>query len=826
MACWSGIRSIGIRNLAGTDQLTIEMTPTTMDPNGDDSSSSSSRANPVEEPPPQNRLVAVTGETGHGKSLLVSKAVDLVTGGKATAALLPPGQQQQRERSRGGGDDDTDASSVAVDQTESSNEATVQVVLQLGNPQHVAAVRQLMQSLDLDADSILGDQKLQQQQQQPPITLTLKRILNRWPNQRLKSTCYINHQPVTLKALKAIGEPLLTLVDATAAANALLRRGGGSGSSSSNNNSNLMAVLDIGVVSTQEGAALLVKTEELQTHYRHCRKERQRLEQELQQHQLSLPGLASSLHSNDDDDNSDKDVKLMQHWIDELDVFEERLNSLCRSVEERQALTVEEEEEEMDDEYWNENDDATERRAGSDDSALTTILKEIGQLEWTSNANSDNDENGFGSLLYTRLLDLSTHLKDLEDQIELVRQARESLASLSSPTSAQSAIERTRQNLLQAMSAGQDSAPAMQASEKAHGLLNELDNVLLECSRALEDDNVGLLFILEEERKNCAMITSEELAEHLAEWSRLSRKHGISPYLLPSCHASLRRELDGNLEAKTMLPLARKAEKEAFQQWQQSCQSLSKVRSEVAINLSKLVSRRLPSLGMPQSTFHVDVRRPKPTALSSNGIVGIDEVDFYLFHGDRRKINGSPNGTKHQNLRGGKLEQVASSGERARILLAMECAVPGAIRALSSGKSSSSAFFISCPPVAVIYDEIDAHVGGRASVAVGEMLMEQSHSCQVVSITHSPSIAATAGLHICVQKEEPLEHQGESARSHNDPTKISVQTVQGAARLQELARMASGDLATKEAKAFAEALIQHSIERRKSKPTEPPVLGR
>ena len=110
----------------------------------------------------------------------------------------------------------------------------------------------------------------------------------------------------------------------------------------------------------------------------------------------------------------------------------------------------------------------------------------------------------------------------------------------------------------------------------------------------------------------------------------------------------------------------------------------------------------------------------------------------------------------------------------------------------------------SAPPVAVIYDEIDAHVGGRASVAVAQMLSDQSKSCQVLSITHSASLAAMANTHIRIQRGAPSTSlDGEGGRLG-----LSAELITGVERRKEVARMASGDMAIEEAEVFAEALLR------------------
>ena len=114
--------------------------------------------------------------------------------------------------------------------------------------------------------------------------------------------------------------------------------------------------------------------------------------------------------------------------------------------------------------------------------------------------------------------------------------------------------------------------------------------------------------------------------------------------------------------------------------------------------------------------------------------------------------------------------------------------------------------------MAVIYDEIDAHVGGRAAVAVAKLLVDQTRpqtGGQVISITHSPSVAAVADKHVVIQKASG----NTSAETSTNP--IIVSLVDGTLREQELGRMCGGDLAQDEAEAFAAALLRDGESQRK-----------
>jgi DNA repair protein RecN (Recombination protein N) len=242
-------------------------------------------------------------------------------------------------------------------------------------------------------------------------------------------------------------------------------------------------------------------------------------------------------------------------------------------------------------------------------------------------------------------------------------------------------------------------------------------------------------------------------------------------------------------------------EEAAFSTFQSLCKELSRERCNVAEMLSTTVTERLPSLGMDAFVFRADIYQC-PDAPSPSSSVGFDATQFMLLNGDVSD-NGS-NGHR----RSGNLSEVASSGEKARILLAIECAIPGSVGVTCCPKNFSD-FWQGLPPIAVLYDEIDAHVGGRAAVSVSNMLLDQSRSCQVIAITHSPSVAAVADKHIVVEK---ITETTDATLSSSDP--VRVYSIDGTERRKELARMASGDLASNEAEAFADALIREGLRRR------------
>jgi len=345
--------------------------------------------------------------------------------------------------------------------------------------------------------------------------------------------------------------------------------------------------------------------------------------------------------------------------------------------------------------------------------------------------------------------------------------------------------------------------------EKTHELLNTVEESLNNCARSIDGSSNSLMSTLE---KMQFPISIEEVDGIIADWNALSRKHGISPYSLPNCHQTIREELDGNVEALKLLPEAEERERITLEQYSYSCRELSDARKKVATQLSSSVSSVLPSLGLEGSTLKIDL------GLRSGGFdepyygaesLGVDIADFLLLH--EKTTN------RDSKSRGGSLDQVGSSGEKSRILLAIETALPGSIGStcnsfLNSAESITSQSDFRTPPISIVYDEIDAHVGGRAAVTMAKLLAEQSRfrrrrrsrddeslsntGSQIIAITHSASLAAIADRHIVVE------------RGNNGSKGIRTYTLDETNRRQEIARMASGDLASGEAKTFADALIR------------------
>lgn len=465
-----------------------------------------------------------------------------------------------------------------------------------------------------------------------------------------------------------------------------------------------------------------------------------------------------------------------------LDIFESRINTF------REAILSQ---------Y---NELATFSYDSNQDSGrgtnLDDILHNIKARTW-ADAKTLEDES-----LFVNLLEFREEVKAVETKLISAHEAYELLSSMSTPESASVALNKVRK-MLYIMSRDDDGA-LFNSIEKTHQLLNGVEDALTDCARSIDGDSKSVISTLE--KMVCTGISLEQIDAIIADWNALARKHGISPYTLPRCHESLRDELDGNVEALTMLPEVKREEELALQRYSAICKELSEVRQNVASNLSESVTELLPSLGLEGTTFQVQMSLRQggyEDPYSGSESVGVDITDFLLLH------QKSSDKSTAASQAGGYIDQVGSSGEKSRILLAIETSLPGSIGITCNAQMTSSddIFGSSITPLAIIYDEIDAHVGGRAAVTMAKLMVDQtrrksSSSSQIIAITHSASVAAIADQHIVVER---------SSNNRGTASQVRVFSVTGSKRSREIARMTSGDLAIGEAEAFADALIRDAV---------------
>lgn len=193
-----------------------------------------------------------------------------------------------------------------------------------------------------------------------------------------------------------------------------------------------------------------------------------------------------------------------------------------------------------------------------------------------------------------------------------------------------------------------------------------------------------------------------------------------------------------------------------------AAQRLSARRKKVVPQLTRAVAKELSGLGFAQSRLEVELQ--SAANLDQASSTGLDRIEFQF----------APNpGEPPQPLRA-----IASSGELARVMLALKTVLAAQDQV----------------PV-LVFDEVDANVGGETAHAVGERMRRIASKRQVLCITHLPQVAAPASAHYVVSK---------SAR--NGRTVTEVHPLQGEQRVTELARMLGGQ--TEPARKHAAALLK------------------
>jgi len=236
----------------------------------------------------------------------------------------------------------------------------------------------------------------------------------------------------------------------------------------------------------------------------------------------------------------------------------------------------------------------------------------------------------------------------------------------------------------------------------------------------------------------------EQIESRLYDISRLKRKYGGSvPELMAHLHAT-REELQRLDRSAARREEIEREHRRLGDDLSGQAARLSARRREAGSALEQGIRKELTELGMPKAAFAVQVAVDGDTAIGPHGL---DTVEFLI----------SPN--PGEPLK--PLHKVASGGELARVMLAIRTVLVTADQTPT-----------------VIFDEIDAGIGGSMGDVVGRKLLASSHSHQVLCVTHLPQIACYGDQHLAVEK-----------RTGKERTHTSVRVLSGDERVHELARM-------------------------------------
>jgi len=256
----------------------------------------------------------------------------------------------------------------------------------------------------------------------------------------------------------------------------------------------------------------------------------------------------------------------------------------------------------------------------------------------------------------------------------------------------------------------------------------------------------------------------EEIETRLAAIDRLKRKYGAAIPEILGFLEEVRRQVASVEHAGERMEELRRERKRLAADFEKRAAEVTERRAAAARKLEQRVIAELAQLAMERTVFRVEM---KPAAWSA---AGADRVEFLV----------SPNLGEEPRA----LERVASGGEISRIALALKTCVAGPKAA---------------PVRTLVFDEVDAGVGGSAAEGVGRRLKKLAAASQVLCVTHLPQIASFADHHYLVEKREA-----------NGRTVAVVEELDREARTREIGRMLSGQKLTPEALRHAEQLIRMS----------------
>jgi DNA repair protein RecN (Recombination protein N) len=297
-------------------------------------------------------------------------------------------------------------------------------------------------------------------------------------------------------------------------------------------------------------------------------------------------------------------------------------------------------------------------------------------------------------------------------------------------------------------------------AEKAEGRLDEVIETL---DRAAEAASEGIQ-LLERASNNIDLDPRhlEAVEERLFALRAAARKHDVTTLELPALKDRFETQLNAVEAGDSALHDLRLQETEKRNAYIKVASALGEKRRATAIAIDKAVNGELAPLKMGGATFGTQIEKMEQADWNETGC---DRIAFEI------STNfGAPLGP---------IAKVASGGELSRFMLALKVVLAQAD-----------------PIPTLVFDEVDAGIGGATAAAVGERLGNLAKDVQVLVVTHSPQVAARGNHHLRVSKSEI------------DKRVIStIETLNDNERTEEIARMISGEQITVEARAAADTLL-------------------
>jgi DNA repair protein RecN (Recombination protein N) len=326
---------------------------------------------------------------------------------------------------------------------------------------------------------------------------------------------------------------------------------------------------------------------------------------------------------------------------------------------------------------------------------------------------------------------------------------------------------------LDAVSEGEENADT--ATGRALDALNEVANVspeLANVAQALRDVQAQLQDAAHSLKGtlNHTDLEPERLAEldaRMSAWVSLARRYRRTPAELPELLEGWRSELAA-LEAASDLDGLKAAVDAAHGAWLKQAQAASKLRQQVAPQWAEAITTAMQDLGLAGGRFEVAL-----TPLAEPHAQGLESIEFLV--------------AGHAGSTPRPLAKVASGGELSRLALAI---------AVTAAQEDADG----CHVPTLIFDEIDAGIGGAVGDTVGRLMRRLGGRRQVLAVTHLAQVAACAHAQLLVAK---ALQQGQTCSE--------IRRVDGDERVREVARMLGGSI-TDSSRAHAQGMVDDAVQ--------------
>jgi len=343
------------------------------------------------------------------------------------------------------------------------------------------------------------------------------------------------------------------------------------------------------------------------------------------------------------------------------------------------------------------------------------------------------------------IVDIETEHRWLASADQLMQLNESALHAIDSEQGAAQSLTTAITPLTQLVAIDERMREALDLIESASIQTNEAASLLRNHASTMEHDDNRLAW----------------LNDKLANLHRLAKKHHVAINELDTVETGLRDELDSMSAPEQQIELLNNEVEALLQVYLAQAVKLSRLRKRTAKKLSETVTASMQTLAMTGGVLQIDIESDKASVQKH----GQDNVVF--------KVSPNP------GMQPGPLAKVASGGELSRISLCIQ---------LATIESSSVN--------TLIFDEVDAGIGGAVAETVGQLLRKVGNHAQVLCVTHLPQVAAQAHNHLRVTKQV-----------EKGMTKTTLETLNKKSTRDEIARMLGGSKMTKKTQQHAQEML-------------------